>query len=370
MEELGPHRRADAVGTDHRLDRMRGAVDERQPPATGAFSRLRDHPTVVAEVDAAVRCCRPQQGVQQIRPVPHPIGRSVAGLEAPAERDLAQKGAGLAIADRQGLRRRGQVDHRLISADCLKRAGRIGTDLDAGAGRFGCCGLLEDGNVKPLARQGNGRRCSGDPAAHHCDAHSLVPPNRQLCAFFLPPRNARTIEACPVTAQTIVSGINLMGFFANSLNRIQPAQTIAISAKARALKAEGRNVIGLAAGEPDFDTTANIKEAAIAAIRRGEIKYTDVDGIPELKKAIVAKFKRDNGLDYKLSEVTVGTGGKQVLFNALMATVDHGDEVVIPAPYWVSYPDIVQLDGGTPVLARTSLEDGYKLRPATLDKAI
>ncbi len=171
-------------------------------------------------------------------------------------------------------------------------------------------------------------------------------------------------------AQTTVSGNHLMGFFANSLNRIQPAQTIAISAKARALKAEGRDVIGLAAGEPDFDTPANIKEAAIAAIRRGETKYTDVDGIPELKRAIVAKFKRDNGLDYKLTEVTVGTGGKQVLFNALMATVDHGDEVVIPAPYWVSYPDIVQLAGGTPVFARTSLEDGYKLRPASLAAAI
>ena len=144
-----------------------------------------------------------------------------------------------------------------------------------------------------------------------------------------------------------------MGFFASSLNRIQPAQTIAISAKARALKAEGRDVIGLAAGEPDFDTPDNIKEAAIAAIRRGETKYTDVDGIPELKKAIVAKFKRDNGLDYKISEISVGTGGKQVLFNALMATVDPGDEVVIPAPYWVSYPDIVQLAGGTPVFAAT-----------------
>jgi aspartate aminotransferase len=171
-------------------------------------------------------------------------------------------------------------------------------------------------------------------------------------------------------AHAIVSGNHRMGFFANSLNRIQPAQTIAISAKARALKAEGRDVIGLAAGEPDFDTPANIKEAAIAAIRRGETKYTDVDGIPELKRAIVAKFKRDNGLDYKLSEITVGTGGKQVLFNALMATVDQGDEVVIPAPYWVSYPDIVQLAGGTPVIAETRLEDGYKLRPATLDKAI
>ena len=115
-----------------------------------------------------------------------------------------------------------------------------------------------------------------------------------------------------------------MGFFASSLNRIQPAQTIAISAKATALKAEGRDMIGLSAGEPDFDTPDNIKEAAIAAIRRGETKYTDVDGIPELKKAIVAKFKRDNGLDYKIARDSVGTGGKQVLFNALMATVESG----------------------------------------------
>jgi len=171
-------------------------------------------------------------------------------------------------------------------------------------------------------------------------------------------------------AHAIVPGNHHMGFFASSLNRIQPAQTIAISAKARALKAEGRDVIGLAAGEPDFDTPANIKEAAIAAIRRGETKYTDVDGIPELKKAIVAKFKRDNGLDYKISEISVGTGGKQVLFNALMATVDHGDEVVIPAPYWVSYPDIVQLAGGTPVFVATEPAEGYKLRPERLDKSI
>ena len=132
-----------------------------------------------------------------------------------------------------------------------------------------------------------------------------------------------------------------MGFISDALNRIQPSATIAISNKAMALKAEGRDIIGLSAGEPDFDTPDNIKEAAIAAIRRGETKYTAVDGLPELKKAICAKFKRENGLDYKPSQVSVGTGGKQVLFNALLATVNPGDEVVIPAPYWVSYPDIV-----------------------------
>ena len=123
-----------------------------------------------------------------------------------------------------------------------------------------------------------------------------------------------------------------MGFIADSLNRIQPSATIAISTKAMTLKAEGRDVIGLAAGEPDFDTPQNIKDAAIKAIQVGKTKYTAVDGIPELKKAIADKFKRENGLDYKPSQVTVGTGGKQVLFNALMATVNPGDEVIVPAP--------------------------------------
>lgn len=161
-----------------------------------------------------------------------------------------------------------------------------------------------------------------------------------------------------------------MGFISDALNRIQPSATIAMSNKAMALKAEGRDVIGLAAGEPDFDTPDNIKEAAIAAIRRGETKYTPVDGIPELKKAIVAKFKRENGLDYKPSQVSVGTGGKQILFNALLATVNPGDEVVIPAPYWVSYPDIVLLAGGRPVFVETTLEDRFKLRPELLARAI
>ena len=161
-----------------------------------------------------------------------------------------------------------------------------------------------------------------------------------------------------------------MGFISDALNRIQPSATIAISNKAMALKAEGKDVIGLAAGEPDFDTPGNIKDAAIAAIKAGKTKYTAVDGIPELKKAICAKFSRENKLDYKLSQVTVGTGGKQVLFNALMATVNPGDEVIIPAPYWVSYPDIVMLAGGTPVFVDCTMEHGFKLQAADLEKAI
>ncbi|MEY3081433.1 MAG: hypothetical protein RJA94_1418 [Pseudomonadota bacterium] len=161
-----------------------------------------------------------------------------------------------------------------------------------------------------------------------------------------------------------------MGFISDSLNRIQPSATIAISNKAMQLKAEGKNVIGLAAGEPDFDTPQNIKDAAIKAIQAGKTKYTAVDGIPELKKAIVDKFKRENNLDYKPSQVSVGTGGKQVLFNALMATVNPGDEVIVPAPYWVSYPDIVMLAGGTPVFVEGKLENGFKLQAADLEKAI
>ena len=161
-----------------------------------------------------------------------------------------------------------------------------------------------------------------------------------------------------------------MGFFADSLNRIQPSATIAVSMKARQLKAEGRDVISLSAGEPDFDTPEHIKLAAIKALKEGKTKYTDVDGIPELKAAIVAKFKRDNGLDYKPSQVTVGTGGKQVLYNALLATLNPGDEVVIPAPCWVSYADIVLLGGGKPVFVPTTIEDGYRLKAEALDRAI
>ncbi len=161
-----------------------------------------------------------------------------------------------------------------------------------------------------------------------------------------------------------------MSLISAALKRINPSQTIAISNKARELKASGRDIIALSAGEPDFETPDNIKEAAIKAIRDGQTRYTAVDGIPELKAAIVAKFKRENGLTYKPSQVTVGTGGKQVLFNALVATLDAGDEVIIPAPYWVSYPDIVQFAGGTPVAVETKLEDNFKLQPAALEAAI
>ncbi|MDQ0509555.1 pyridoxal phosphate-dependent aminotransferase [Ancylobacter amanitiformis] len=161
-----------------------------------------------------------------------------------------------------------------------------------------------------------------------------------------------------------------MSLISAALKRINPSQTIAISNKARELKAAGRDVIALAAGEPDFETPDNIKEAAIKAIRDGQTRYTAVDGIPELKAAIVAKFKRENGLTYKPSQITVGTGGKQVLFNALVATLDAGDEVIIPAPYWVSYPDIVQFAGGTPVPVETRLADNFKLSAAALEAAI
>lgn len=161
-----------------------------------------------------------------------------------------------------------------------------------------------------------------------------------------------------------------MGFIADSLNRIQPSATIAISTKAMELKATGRDIIGLSAGEPDFDTPDNIKEAAIKAIRDGRTKYTPVDGIPELKQAICAKFERDNGLKYTPSQVSVGTGGKQVLFNALLATLNPGDEVIVPAPYWVSYPDIVLLGGGKPVFVETTLNNGFKLQAAALEAAI
>jgi aspartate aminotransferase len=161
-----------------------------------------------------------------------------------------------------------------------------------------------------------------------------------------------------------------MAFLADSLARIKPSATIAVSDKARVLKAAGRDVVSLGAGEPDFDTPDNIKEAAIRAIRDGKTKYTNVDGIPELKAAIAAKFKRENHLDYKPEEISVGTGGKQVLFNALMATLNPGDEVVIPAPYWVSYPEIVALAGATPVFVETTVATGFRLTPAALDRAI
>ncbi len=162
-----------------------------------------------------------------------------------------------------------------------------------------------------------------------------------------------------------------MAFLADHLKRIKPSPTIAVTDKARALKAAGRNVIGLGAGEPDFDTPDNIKEAAIKAIREGRAsKYTQVDGMAELKEAVAAKFKRENGLDYTPAQITVSAGGKQVLYNAFMATLNPGDEVIIPAPYWVSYPDMVLLAGGTPVEVVCTMENGFKLRPEQLEKAI
>jgi len=161
-----------------------------------------------------------------------------------------------------------------------------------------------------------------------------------------------------------------MSLFAVSLSRVQPSATIAVTQKARQLKAEGRDVIGLGAGEPDFDTPENIKEAAIDAIRRGETKYTDVTGIPELKKAIAAKFARENNLTYAPEQCYVAPGGKPIIYNAMMATLNPGDEVIIPAPYWVSYPDIVNLAGGTPVIVEATAEHGFKLQADVLEAAI
>jgi aspartate aminotransferase len=162
-----------------------------------------------------------------------------------------------------------------------------------------------------------------------------------------------------------------MAFLADQLKRIKPSPTIAVTDKARALKAAGRDVIGLGAGEPDFDTPDNIKQAAIRAINEGRAsKYTAVDGMAELKEAVARKFKRENGLDYKTSQITVGAGGKQVLYNAFMATLNPGDEVIIPAPYWVSYPDMVLLAGGTPVPVVGTMENGFKISAAALEKAI
>jgi aspartate aminotransferase len=155
-----------------------------------------------------------------------------------------------------------------------------------------------------------------------------------------------------------------------ALDRISPSPTLAITTKVQELKRAGIDVIGLGAGEPDFDTPDFVKEAAIEAIRRGQTKYTNVDGTPELKDAIVAKFKRDNSLDYTPAQISVNVGGKHTLFNALVATVEAGDEVIVPAPYWVSYPDVVQFAGGTPVVVAAGPEHGYKLTPAMLESAI
>ena len=161
-----------------------------------------------------------------------------------------------------------------------------------------------------------------------------------------------------------------MSIISNSLTKIKPSPTIAVTQKARELRAAGRDVIGLGAGEPDFDTPDNIKDAAIQAIKSGDTKYTAVDGTPALKKAIVKKFKRENNLDFTADQITVGTGGKQVLYNAFMATLNKGDEVIIPAPYWVSYPDMVLQAGGKPKIVKCDEKEGFKLTAKKLQKAI
>ncbi|MBN8291482.1 pyridoxal phosphate-dependent aminotransferase [Rhodobacter sp. NTK016B] len=161
-----------------------------------------------------------------------------------------------------------------------------------------------------------------------------------------------------------------MPFLSDTLARVKPSATIAVTNMAAEMKAAGKDVIGLGAGEPDFDTPQNIKDAAKAAIDAGKTKYTAVDGIPELKKAICAKFERENGLNYQPNQITVGTGGKQTLYNALMCTLNPGDEVIIPAPYWVSYPDMVLLAGGTPVTVPAGIETNFKLTPDALEAAI
>ncbi len=161
-----------------------------------------------------------------------------------------------------------------------------------------------------------------------------------------------------------------MSIISNNLKRIKPSPTIAVTTKAREMRASGKDVIGLGAGEPDFDTPDNVKEAAIRAIKNGETKYTAVDGTPDLKKAIVEKFKRENNLNYTTDQITVGTGGKQVIYNTFMATLNKGDEVIIPAPFWVSYPDMVLLAGGTPKIIKCEEKDGFKLSAKKLEKAI
>ena len=161
-----------------------------------------------------------------------------------------------------------------------------------------------------------------------------------------------------------------MSIVSNNLKRIKPSPTMAVTQKAKELKASGKDIIGLGAGEPDFDTPDNIKQAAIKAINDGDTKYTAVDGTPALKKAIIKKFKEENNLDYQIDQITVGTGGKQVIYNAMMATLNEGDEVIIPAPYWVSYPDIVLLAGGTPIILECNEKQGFKINPSQLEKSI
>jgi aspartate aminotransferase len=161
-----------------------------------------------------------------------------------------------------------------------------------------------------------------------------------------------------------------MSIISNNLKRIKPSPTIAVTQKARELRASGKDIVGLGAGEPDFDTPDNIKQAAIKAIKDGDTKYTAVDGTPALKDAIIKKFKRENKLDYQADQITVGAGGKHVIYNAMMATLNKGDEVVIPAPYWVSYPDIVLLAGGTPIILECNEKQGFKIKPLELEKVI
>ena len=161
-----------------------------------------------------------------------------------------------------------------------------------------------------------------------------------------------------------------MSIVSNNLKKIKPSPTLAVTQKARELKAAGKNVIGLGAGEPDFDTPDNIKKAAIAAINAGDTKYTAVDGTPKLKKAIIEKFKRENGLSFENNQISVGAGGKQIIYNAMMATLNPSDEVIIPAPYWVSYPDIVLLAGGKPVIVECSEKENFKISPKKLENAI
>jgi len=164
--------------------------------------------------------------------------------------------------------------------------------------------------------------------------------------------------------------MNSMSLLSQTLARVKPSPTIAITGRARELAAEGRDIISLSAGEPDFDTPEHIRDAAKDAIDAGHTRYTAVDGIPELKRAICEKFRRENGLDYSPAQITVGTGGKQILYNALMATLNPGDEVIIPAPYWVSYPDMVLLAGGTPVVIEAEMQNGYRISPEQLEAAI
>jgi len=161
-----------------------------------------------------------------------------------------------------------------------------------------------------------------------------------------------------------------MSIVSNTLKRIKPSPTIAVTQKARELKASGKDIIGLGAGEPDFDTPENIKQAAIKAIKDGDTKYTAVDGTPVLKDAIIKKFKRENNLEYQANQITVGAGGKHVIYNAMMATLNEGDEVIVPAPYWVSYPDIVLLAGGTPIILECTEKQGFKINPLELEKII